>query len=82
MPRSPYILVADVAERLRVTTRTVYELTRTGAIPHRRLPGSRRCLFREDELAVWEDGAALEVIDQPRGGRIVRIADQRPRAAA
>ena len=42
----PYLLVEDVAERLRCSTRTVHELTRTNAIPHRRLPGSRRCLFR------------------------------------
>ncbi len=70
--RSPYLLVEDVADRLHVSPRTVHELTRTAAIPHRRLPGARRCLFREDELSAWEDGATLEVIDQPRGGRIVR----------
>lgn len=71
-PRSPYILVEEVAERLHVTTRTVHELTRTAAIPHRRLPGSRRCLFLESELSAWEDGAELEHLAQPRGGRIVR----------
>ena len=71
-PLSPYLLVEDVARRLRCSRRTVHELTRTCAIPHRRLPGGRRCLFREDELGAWEDGAPLEVIETDRGGRVVR----------
>ena len=69
---SPYLLVEDVAQRLRCSRRTVHELTRTCAIPHRRLPGSRRCLFREDELEAWEEGAPLEVIETVQGGRVVR----------
>ncbi len=69
---SPYLLVEDVAARLRCSRRTVHELTRTNAIPHRRLPGGRRCLFREDELDAWEDGAPLEVVELARGGRVVR----------
>lgn len=69
---SPYLLVEDVAERLRCSTRTVHELTRTNAIPHRRLSGSRRCLFRADELEAWENGSALQVTDLPHGGRVVR----------
>lgn len=68
---NPYLLVEDVAARLRCSRRTVHELTRTNAIPHRRLPGSRRCLFRADELEAWEDGAALEVAKLARGGRVV-----------
>lgn len=67
-----YLVVEDVAQRLRCSKRTVHELTRTLAIPHRRLPGCRRCLFREDELEAWEGGAPLEVLEQPGGGRIVR----------
>jgi excisionase family DNA binding protein len=70
-PVRPYLLVEDVAERLRCSRRTVHELTRTHAIPHRRLPGSRRCLFRPEELDAWEDGAPLEVTALPRGGRVV-----------
>jgi len=66
-----YLLVEDVAARLRCTKRTVHELTRTAAIPHRRLPGSRRCLFRADELEAWENGAPLVVTALPRGGRVV-----------
>lgn len=69
---SPYLLVEDVAARLHCSTRTVHELTRTLGIPHRRLPGSRRCLFTETELELWENGARLEVVEMPRGGRVVK----------
>jgi excisionase family DNA binding protein len=69
---SAFLVVEDVAARLRCSIRTIHELTRRGAIPHRRLPGSRRCLFRADELEAWENGARLEVTALPRGGRIVR----------
>lgn len=68
---SPYLLVEDVAARLRCSRRSVHELTRTNAIPHRRLPGTRRCLFRAEELEAWEDGAPLEVAKLARGGRVV-----------
>jgi len=67
-----YLVVEDVAERLRCSTRTIHELTRTYAIPHRRLPGTRRCLFSEPELEAWVDGAELVVVELDRGGRIVR----------
>jgi len=73
----PFLLSEEVAQRLRCSLRTVHELTRLHRIPHRRLPGSRRCLFREEELQAWEDGADLEVADPPNGGRVVR-----PRACA
>ena len=69
---SPYLVVEDVAERLHRSIRSVHELTRTCAIPHRRLPGSRRCLFLLDHLEQWEDGAELEVVELARGGRVVR----------
>ena len=72
MSASPYLLAEDVAGRLHVSTRTVHELTRTAAIPHRKLPGTRRCLFLEGELVAWENGAPLEATELPRGGRVVR----------
>jgi excisionase family DNA binding protein len=72
MRESPFLVADEVATRLHCSLRTVHELTRLGRIPHRRLPGSRRCLFREDELAAWEDGAELEVSLLAHGGRIVR----------
>jgi len=60
---TPFLITSEVAARLRCSVRTVHELTRLGLIPHRRLPGSRRCLFRIDELEAWEDGARLETVD-------------------
>jgi excisionase family DNA binding protein len=71
-PASPFMITSEVAVRLRCSLRTVHELSRQGLIPHRRLPGSRRCLFREDELAAWESGASLETVVLGRGGRLVR----------
>ena len=72
MSASPYLLVDDVAERLHVAPSTVHEWTRTAAIPHRQLPGSRRILFLPADLERWEAGAELEVRELPRGGRIVQ----------
>jgi excisionase family DNA binding protein len=69
---SPYLLVEEVAERLRCSTRKVHELTRLGEIPHRKLPASRRCLFLEADLEAWEAGAELEVVELAREGRLVR----------
>jgi excisionase family DNA binding protein len=60
---SPFLITPEVAARLRCSVRTVHELTRLGLIPHRRLPGSRRCLFRKEELEAWEAGAILETIE-------------------
>jgi excisionase family DNA binding protein len=69
---SPFLVAEEVAARLRCSLRSIHELTRAKAIPHRKLPGARRCLFREDELIAWEDGADLEVVVLPHGGRVVR----------
>ena len=65
MSGSPYLTTQDVAERLRCTVRTVHELTRNNEIPHRKLPGGRRCLFDEDSLKAWEDGAPLHTQHLP-----------------
>jgi excisionase family DNA binding protein len=64
--------VGDVAERLHCSKRTIHGLTSAREIPHRRLPGTRRCLFLEADLAAWEAGAPLEVVELRGGGRIVR----------
>ena len=69
---SPFLITPEVATRLRCSVRTVHELTRHGLIPHRRLPGSRRCLIREEELEAWERGAPLETVALERGDRFVR----------
>ncbi len=69
---SQLLRVEDVAELLGVSKRTVHELTRTGRIPHRILPGCRRCLFEREWLTAWADGAELERVDLAAGGRVVR----------
>jgi len=72
MRTSPFLIISEVANGLRCSVRTVHELTRLGLIPHRRLPGARRCLVVEQELEAWESGAPLETIGLDRGGRLVR----------
>jgi excisionase family DNA binding protein len=67
-----YWLVEDVAELLGCSPDTVYRMTAAGTIPHRRIGGTRRLLFIEDELRRWVDGAELEIVRAPNGGRIVR----------
>jgi excisionase family DNA binding protein len=67
-----YLTVPAAAERLHCSPRSIHEKTRPGAIPHRRIAGTRRCLFREDELDAWLDGAELERIELPSGDRVVR----------
>ena len=72
MTASPYLTVEQVAERLHASVRTVRERTRLGQIPHRKLPGQRRCLFLPHELDAWLDGAPLHTTELAGGGRIVR----------
>jgi excisionase family DNA binding protein len=61
-----------VAELLGCSTRSVHELTRKRAIPCRRIAGTRRILFREDELAAWVDaGGDLDLDVSERGGGLV-----------
>lgn len=75
---SPYLTSAEVAARLRCSIRSVHERTRLNAIPFRKLPGGRRVLFLEGELRAWEDGADLEAIERPDGGRIIRPINHCP----
>lgn len=76
-PNRAFLVTAEVAEFLRCSVRTVHELTRRRAIPHRRMPVTRRCLFMERELHEWLDGAGLEIVELPRDGRIVRIVQRK-----
>lgn len=69
---SPYLHTEDIAELLGCTCRTIAEFTRNNQIPHRKPPGGRRCLFLLAEVTAWVDGAELEVVELPRGGRVVR----------
>jgi hypothetical protein len=69
-----FLSLPDVVERYRdVWSKwTVYEMTRTGSIPHRKLPGRRGLIFPLDELEAWEDGASLETLNLAAGGRVCR----------
>jgi excisionase family DNA binding protein len=69
---SGYLLVEHVADLLGCSKDTVYRLTGRNEIPHRRVGGTRRVLFVEAELRAWIDGAPLETVDAPHGGRVVR----------
>jgi excisionase family DNA binding protein len=64
-----YLLVEDIAARYGVSVRTVHSWTAAGRIPHRKIPGVRRCLFLEAELADWENG-----------GRVVEVENGRAKA--
>ena len=70
-PASPFLTVDAVARRLHVSTRTIHEMTRTNSIPHFKLPGRRRCLFRAEDLEQWEQGSELAVVETSGGGRFV-----------
>jgi hypothetical protein len=70
--RGRFLTSIETAEWLRCSVRSVHELTRTLRVPHRRLPGQRRCLFVEEELTAWMNGVPLVVTELPEGGRIVR----------
>jgi excisionase family DNA binding protein len=68
--------VADVADLLGVSVRSVHELTRKRASPFRKVEGTRRVLFLEDELRAWVQAgraAPLEVVEGERGSVVVRL---------
>ena len=56
-----YLTVAQVAELLHVSTKTVFNMTKDGRLPARRLPGTRRYLYVRSEI--------LELVDQYRTDR-------------
>jgi excisionase family DNA binding protein len=73
--------VEDVAELLGISVRSVHELTRKRAIPFRKIEGTRRALFLEDELRAWVEAsgtAPLEVVEGNRGGVVVRLREGSP----
>ena len=57
-----FLTVAQVAELLHVSTKTVFNMTRDGRLPARRLPGSRRYLYVRKEI--------LDLLDQTRSGPV------------
>jgi excisionase family DNA binding protein len=67
-----FLTIEQVSEVLALSPRQLREHCRQGHVPHRRPAGTRRYLFSEQEIAAWLDGATLEVVESPAGGRVVR----------
>jgi excisionase family DNA binding protein len=55
-----FLTLPQVAELLHVSEKTVFNMTRDGRLPARRLPGSRRYLYVRQEI--------LDLLDQTRTG--------------
>jgi predicted DNA-binding transcriptional regulator AlpA len=71
-----FLLVEGVAAMTGNSVRTVHELTRQRRIPCRRIAGTRRLLFDEEELIAWIDSggnADLEVTEGHDGSLVVRV---------
>jgi hypothetical protein len=64
--------VEDLHYEYGLTPRAVHRLTAARAIPFRRLPHTRRCLFEPAWLQAWQDGCELETVELDHGGLIVR----------
>ena len=72
------LTVEGVCDLLGVSKRTVHGWTSARTIPCRRIPGTRRIIFIENELRQWIDAGGnlpLEVIEQPHDGLIVRVKE-------
>ena len=67
--------VEDVMAMFGVGRRTVHGWTMARSVPCRRIAGTRRIFFLEDELRAWVDAGGnlpLEVDEQPNGALVVR----------
>ena len=53
-----YLTLPQVAELLHVSERTVFNMTRDGRLPARRLPGTRKYLYVRKEI--------IDLVDQHR----------------
>jgi excisionase family DNA binding protein len=53
-----YLTLPQVAELLHLSARTVFNMTRDGRLPARRLPGTRKYLYVRREI--------IELVDQHR----------------
>ncbi len=72
----PLLTVEGVCNLLGVSRRTVHGWTSARTVPCRRIAGTRRILFIEDELHAWVDAGGslpLQVDEQPNGGLVVRV---------
>ena len=69
------LLVEDVMRMFGVGRRTVHGWTSARTVPCRRIAGTRRIFFLEDEIRQWVDTGGtlpLDVSEQPNGGLVVR----------
>jgi excisionase family DNA binding protein len=67
-----YLTIEEAAPLVGMGVRRLRERAAEGTVTHRRIGGTRRLLFDPDELERWANGAELETIRTPGGGRIVR----------
>ncbi len=57
-----FLTLPQVAELLHVSEKTVFNMTRDGRLPARRLPGTRKYLYVRQEI--------LDLLDQTRIGPV------------
>jgi hypothetical protein len=70
---TPFRTTEQAAEILGYSVSWLHKQTRREAVPFRKLPHGRLCLFEEEPLRYWADtGCELERIDLPGGGKIIR----------
>jgi excisionase family DNA binding protein len=67
-----WLTVEEAAEYVGLSPRSLSDLSRVRAVPHRRIPRTRQLRFRADELDQWLDGCRLVSEDLDGGGRVVR----------
>jgi hypothetical protein len=72
---SPFLSVREFAVRWQISVRTAHALIARRAVPHRKFSYTRRILIPLADLERSEEGAELEELQLPGGGRIVRPVD-------
>lgn len=63
-----FLTVQQVADLLHVSPKTVFNMTRDGRLPARRLPGSRRYLYVRQEI--------LDLLDENRTDTAEAVEDE------
>ena len=58
-----YLTLPQVAELLHVSERTVFNMTRDGRLPARRLPGTRKYLYVRHEIIDLVDSHRTDTAD-------------------
>lgn len=67
-----FLTAQEAAPLVGLSEWSLREKARRGAAPCRKIPGCRRVMFDPEELSAWADGAPLETVELPNGGRVVR----------